>query len=56
MTGDSLIYMQHDELKDMGVKSLGHRLTILKDVYEIKVRQNIPLDEDSYVPLCKSTP
>ncbi|PNS18934.1 Protein STE50 [Sphaceloma murrayae] len=51
ITGEALIEMQHQDLKDMGVISVGHRLTVLKGVYEIKVKQNIPLDQDSYVPL-----
>ena len=33
--------------------SMGHRLTILKDVYDIKVKQEIPSDPDHYVPPCK---
>ena len=44
--------LKHDELKEMGVSSVGHRLTILKSVYETKVKQDIPLDPDHYVPLC----
>ena len=39
----------------MGLNSVGHRLTILKAVYEIKVKQNVPLDTDHYVPLCTNT-
>lgn len=36
----------------MGVGSVGHRLTILKAVYDIKVKQNVPIEPDDYVPLC----
>ena len=39
----------------MGIASVGHRLTILKSVYEIKVKQDIPLDTDHYIPLCMFT-
>lgn len=35
----------------MGIASVGHRLTILKSVYEAKVKQDIPLDPDHYIPL-----
>lgn len=45
--------MQHQDLKDMGIVSVGHRLTVLKGVYDIKIKQNIPIDQDHYVPLCK---
>jgi regulator of replication initiation timing len=44
--------LQHAELKEMGVGSVGHRLTILKAVYEIKVKQNVPIEPDDYLPLC----
>lgn len=40
----------------MGLNSVGHRLTILKAVYETKVKQNVPIEPDDYVPLCTSTP
>lgn len=45
--------MQHQDYKDMGMTSVGHRLTVLKGVYDMKVKQNIPLDPDHYVPLCE---
>ena len=38
----------------MGVGSVGHRLTILKSVYEIKIKQDVRIESDHYVPLCKS--
>lgn len=53
MVGEALIAVKHDELKEMGIASVGHRLTILKNVYEIKIKQGVPLDSDHYVPLCK---
>lgn len=37
----------------MGILSVGHRLTILKSVYDIKVRQDVPIDPDNYLPPCK---
>lgn len=37
----------------MGISSVGHRLTILKSVYDIKVKQDIPIEVDNYVPLCR---
>jgi len=36
----------------MGVNSVGHRLTILKSVYDVKIKQDIPIESDHYVPLC----
>ncbi|PGH13852.1 hypothetical protein AJ79_03420 [Helicocarpus griseus UAMH5409] len=51
IVGEALIALKHEELKEMGISSVGHRLTILKSVYETKVKQGIPLDADHYVPL-----
>ncbi|KAJ5194686.1 uncharacterized protein N7498_008124 [Penicillium cinerascens] len=51
IVGEALIALKHDELKEMGINSVGHRLTILKSVYEIKIRQQVPLDVDHYIPL-----
>ncbi|KAH8801653.1 BcSTE50, mitogen-activated protein kinase [Xylogone sp. PMI_703] len=51
IVGAALIGLQHEDLKQMGVTSVGHRLTILKSVYDIKVKQDIPIESDDYVPL-----
>lgn len=51
--GEALVALQHDDLKQMGITSVGHRLTILKSVYDIKVKQDIPIESDHYVPLSK---
>ena len=48
-----MIALKHDELKEMGITSVGHRLTILKGVYDFKIKQDIPMDSDHYIPLCK---
>lgn len=53
IVGESLIALKHDELKEMGIASVGHRLTILKQVYEVKVEQDVPVEADDYVPLCE---
>ncbi|KIV86766.1 hypothetical protein PV11_02359 [Exophiala sideris] len=48
--GEALVALKHDELKEMGIASVGHRLTILKNVYDMKVNQDIPIEPDDYVP------
>lgn len=53
ITGEALIALQHAELKEMGITSVGHRLSILKAVYDIKVKQSVPIELDHYVPLCR---
>ena len=52
IVGEALIALKHDELKEMGIVSVGHRLTILKGVYDVKIKQDIPIDSDHYIPLC----
>ncbi len=52
IVGEALVALQHDDLKQMGIGSVGHRLTILKSVYEVKKAQDVPIERDHYVPLC----
>jgi hypothetical protein len=56
IVGEALVALQHDDLKQMGVTSVGHRLTILKSVYDIKIKQGIHIESDHYVPLCEYLP
>ena len=49
--GEALVALKHDELKEMNITSVGHRLTILKNVYDTKISQDIPIEQDDYVPL-----
>ena len=51
--GEALVALKHEELKEMGILSVGHRLTILKSVYEIKIKQDVPIDPDNYLPPCE---
>lgn len=53
INGEVLIQLQQSNLKDMGITSVGHRLTILKAVYNIKLQHNVAIEEDDYVPLCE---
>ena len=52
IVGEALIALMHDDLKSMGINSVGHRLTILKSVYDVKKAQDVPIESDHYVPLC----
>ncbi|KAK5167762.1 uncharacterized protein LTR77_007461 [Saxophila tyrrhenica] len=51
INGQALVSLGHDELKELGVNSIGHRLTILKAVYDQKIRSGVKIEEDDYVPL-----
>jgi len=52
IVGEALVALQHDDLKQMGIASVGHRLTILKSVYDLKMRDGVQFDATDYVPLC----
>jgi hypothetical protein len=54
IVGEALVALQHEDLKAMGINSVGHRLTILKSVYDVKKAQDVPVESDHYMPL--STP
>lgn len=51
ISGEALVSLHHDELRELGVNSVGHRLTILKAVYEQKMRAGVKIEEGDYVPL-----
>ncbi|KAF2723692.1 RA-domain-containing protein [Polychaeton citri CBS 116435] len=51
VTGDALIRLTHEELRELGIASVGHRLTILKAAYEAKQRVGVKFEEGDYVPL-----
>lgn len=53
MVGMALIHSNHDDLRSMGITSVGHRLTILKNVYNLKVAHDIPIEDGDYIPVCK---
>ena len=54
IVGEALVALKHDELKEMAIVSVGHRLTILKGVYDVKVKQEVPIESDHYIPPCTS--
>lgn len=52
ITGDILVHLDHEALRDVGIHSVGQRLAILRAVYKLKVEQNIPVEEGGWVPPC----
>ncbi|KAL1915469.1 uncharacterized protein VTP21DRAFT_6593 [Calcarisporiella thermophila] len=50
ITGDVLINLDHEALKDLSVRTVGERTSILKAIYTLKVSQNIPIFDGDYVP------
>ncbi|EPS35291.1 hypothetical protein H072_11360 [Dactylellina haptotyla CBS 200.50] len=56
ITGDALVHLIHEDLEEMGIRSVGHRLRILKSVYNIKIAQKIPIEPDNFVPIGANRP
>jgi len=52
ISGDALVALLHSDLKEMGISSIGHRLTILKGIYDVKIKQNVIVEPEHYLPLC----
>ncbi|PWN88699.1 hypothetical protein FA10DRAFT_303631 [Acaromyces ingoldii] len=48
--GEALINLDPDSLKEIGVGSIGHRLVILRGIYDLKIRWAIELDEGDWRP------
>ncbi|KAJ3517761.1 hypothetical protein NLJ89_g316 [Agrocybe chaxingu] len=48
--GDSLCELDGEQLKSLGIATIGRRLSILKSIYQVKLAHNIPMDESHYVP------
>lgn len=42
--------MDHASLIDLGMQSIGHRLKVLRSVWELKLEQDIELGEDDWRP------
>lgn len=47
-----LPFLDAEQLKEIGVNTIGQRLAILKAVYHLKLQYNIPIEADHYVPPC----
>lgn len=50
ITGDVLAAMDHASLLDLGMTSVGHRLNLLRAVWELKRHQGLPIAEDEWQP------
>jgi hypothetical protein len=53
ISGEIISLLDHDGLKEIGVHTVGQRLTILKEVYYLKVRHGVPVEPEHYVPPCE---
>jgi hypothetical protein len=50
IVGEALVALLHEDLKQIGVMKLGDRVTILESVYDIKIKQEIPIESWEYNP------
>ncbi|KAG8760151.1 Adaptor for signal transduction [Serendipita sp. 396] len=50
ISGEILQALDSESLKEIGILSVGQRLVILKAVYNLKIRDGIPIEADHYVP------
>ena len=48
--GEALVLMDEAALKDIGVASIGHRVSLLDAIYQMKIAQNIPFEPGDWVP------
>ena len=53
ISGEVLCFLDAEGLKDVGIATIGQRLSILKGVYNIKLAQGIPIKSGDYVPPCE---
>jgi protein STE50 len=52
LTGDVLCIMGPEDLKELGIATVGQRLAILKAIYLMKVAHDIHIEPDHYIPPC----
>lgn len=56
ITGDVLVHLDHDDISDIGVAKIGHRVLILKSIYQLKDKEGGTYDHEGegdstgYVP------
>lgn len=50
ITGDVLCALDNETLVDLGMSSLGHRLNVLRAVFEMKKEQGVEMSEDDWRP------
>jgi uncharacterized protein YjiS (DUF1127 family) len=53
ITGDVLVQLDNEALKDLGVSSVGQRLALLGGIYRLKVIWGLEIEEGDYHPQCE---
>src|ERR1700761_2910481 len=52
LSGEVLCMIGPEDLKEIGIATVGQRLAILKAIYLIKLAHEIPFEPDHYIPPC----
>jgi hypothetical protein len=50
ITGDVMAVMDDSSLRELGIASLGQRLTLLRAIWELKCQQGLEIGEDDWTP------
>lgn len=54
ITGDVLVQLDNEALKELGVDSVGQRLALLGGIYRLKETWGLDIDAGDYRPQCES--
>ncbi|KAI9102030.1 hypothetical protein DFS34DRAFT_647813 [Phlyctochytrium arcticum] len=50
ISGDILVHAGHDLLKELDIRSVGHRISLLRSIYNHKISFGLPFESDDYIP------
>ncbi|RKP14650.1 sterile alpha motif/pointed domain-containing protein, partial [Piptocephalis cylindrospora] len=48
VTGDVLVHLAYDTLQDLHVESVGHRISLLKAIYDLKCAHHVEVDSEEF--------
>ncbi|CAO3636045.1 unnamed protein product [Mucor hiemalis] len=50
ITGDVLVNLDHESLRDLSMLTVGQRMDMLKNIYQLKIHYRVPVNEWDYIP------
>ncbi|GAA5808021.1 hypothetical protein MFLAVUS_001403 [Mucor flavus] len=50
ITGDVLVNLDHESLRDLSILTVGQRMDLLKSIYQLKIQHRVPVNEWDYIP------
>jgi hypothetical protein len=53
ITGDVLVNLDHESLRDLSILTVGQRMDLLKNIYQLKMTYRVPVNEWDYIPPSK---